>query len=663
MDNYNHTRSHSTSDLPTLPASARLVTNLSTPQLQHLTYSIAPNDTPNRFSKFLEAPRNVPVPNRFTFDPQALAAARERYEQERNNAGKIKERSSKQTGGYRISRRASIDLLKKEMKDIHDKVVERIPTVEVPALSMEWDWDWRFYTTGACLCAIDLALAWDLTSLVLALPTISSSLQTTSLQAFWVIPASLIPASLFIPLFSHLSDIFGRKSMLLIALIFFCMGSFIAGISYSVAGLLLGRVIQGIGAGGMRGLSSVVVVDLPSERDKGMWGGILGVIQAIGIITGPVIGAALADHGAWRWIFWLNVPLCGTVLIVLPWVAKLKEASAGSVRTKLMQVDWIGWILLSGGSVALMLGVTWGGSFYPWSSGATILPFLFGNIGVLSFLLWTWYSPIPALIDVRPCATLEGSGTYLSVFVCGGIGLAVAYFLPMVLLIANLSPTLTGTSAYLLALTLSAGVSGLGSSLFVHQMNSSVLRSVTCLAWILVIVGTALLTQITHFSTTGILIGVLIVLGAGGGVLCACSCTSPSISRPDQETAVLPDAVTSFAFFRSLGHMVGVAIGASIFQNSLHNILPGNPVLDGSGSADQWTRHAVALIQVIRDMSPQQRNQLVPAYDAAVQLVWIAAAVVAGVSLFTSLGMYWAGRETGRMGGDERRRQVDVEVV
>jgi hypothetical protein len=170
MSQYNHTRSHSTSDLPTIPASAQLVTNLSTSQLQHLTYSIAPRDTPNRFSKFLEAPRNVPVPKRFTFDPQALAIARERCAQEQRTLGKNKDRSSKRVGGYRMSRRASVDLFKKEMKDIHDRLVEKVPHVEVPVLNVNWEWNWRFYTTGACLYAIELILAWDLTTLVLALP-------------------------------------------------------------------------------------------------------------------------------------------------------------------------------------------------------------------------------------------------------------------------------------------------------------------------------------------------------------------------------------------------------------------------------------------------------------------------------------------------------------
>jgi fucose permease len=227
------------------------------------------------------------------------------------------------------------------------------------------------------------------------------------------------------------------------------------------------------------------------------------------------------------------------------------------------------------------------------------------------------------------------------------------------------SETLTGTSAYIVALTLSAGIFGLAASVLAHyQTRISVLHPATCLAWILVFIGTALLTQIARFSTFGILVGVLIVLGVGAGMLCgylAASSTPALMSRSTQETrdeGRIPQIITSYAVFLSLGRTIGIAIGASIFQNSLYKQLLHNPATNGS--AHSWTNDAVALIQVVRGMSVQQRSDMVPAYVAAVKPIWIFAAVLAGVGLLASSGAYWVGRERQRVEGERRIRTEAV---
>jgi MFS family permease len=186
----------------------------------------------------------------------------------------------------------------------------------------------------------------------------------------------LVAATVTSPLFATLSTIFGRKPLLLAALAFLTCGSFIAAVTGNVAVMLVGRTVQGIGAGGIAVLSNLIVSDLVSAVDRRKWSGIFGTMYVshpllpkmselierswvFGAITGPIIGDGLANSTMYRWVFWINLPFCFIAFLILPFFAQLKPASSSPVLPKIKNVDWVGYLLLSGSSVSVLLGLTW----------------------------------------------------------------------------------------------------------------------------------------------------------------------------------------------------------------------------------------------------------------------------------------------------------------
>lgn len=108
------------------------------------------------------------------------------------------------------------------------------------------------------------------------------------------------------PFWGKISDIFGRKPIIMIANIIFMVGSLIAALSKNLNMLLAGRAIQGLGAGGLMVLPNIVISDLYSIRDRGLYFGLIGAVWSFATSIGPVIGGAFAETIGWRWCFWIN---------------------------------------------------------------------------------------------------------------------------------------------------------------------------------------------------------------------------------------------------------------------------------------------------------------------------------------------------------------------
>jgi MFS family permease len=128
---------------------------------------------------------------------------------------------------------------------------------------------------------------------------VAQKLRGSAIEAFWSGTSFLLCSTIFQPSFASFSHIFGRKPMILTALVFFLLGAIICAVAKDFATLLVGRSLQGIGGGGLIALTEIVVTDLVPLRMRGQWFGIISGMWAIGSVSGPVIGGALAQNGAW----------------------------------------------------------------------------------------------------------------------------------------------------------------------------------------------------------------------------------------------------------------------------------------------------------------------------------------------------------------------------
>src|SRR5262245_49044294 len=213
-----------------------------------------------------------------------------------------------------------------------------------------------------------------------ALPTIGRSLGDVQ-NLTWVVTAYLLAATAVTPLFGKLSDIYGRRTIMLVSVGIFVAGSIACALAPTMLTLILARALQGIGGGGILPLAQTVIADMVAPRERGRYQGYTAVMFMSASVVGPLLGGVLTDQLHWSLIFWINVPL-GLVALAMTDRA-LRRLPRHDRPHKL---DMLGAALMVAASIALLLALTWGGVAYPWLS-----PQILGLVGG-SCLLWILFA-------------------------------------------------------------------------------------------------------------------------------------------------------------------------------------------------------------------------------------------------------------------------------
>jgi EmrB/QacA subfamily drug resistance transporter len=223
--------------------------------------------------------------------------------------------------------------------------------------------------------------ALDQTIVATALPTIGRQFQdVTSLS--WVITAYLLASTAVAPVFGTLSDIYGRRSMIITALALFIAGSVLCALAPNMPVLILARGLQGLGGGGIMPVVQTVISDVVSPRERGQYQAYFSGVWMLAGLSGPVLGGVFAEHLHWSMIFWINVPLSVAALaLLLPKMGKIP------VYHRMREVDWLGGVLLMASAVVFMLVLTWGGNRFAFLS-PTILAMLGASVALLLTFIW-----------------------------------------------------------------------------------------------------------------------------------------------------------------------------------------------------------------------------------------------------------------------------------
>lgn len=143
------------------------------------------------------------------------------------------------------------------------------------------------------------------------------------------------------PSWGKISDIFGRKPIILTAIAVFFIGSALCGAAVNVKMLIGGRVVQGIGGGGLITLVQICIADLFSMRSRSAYYGIIGMVWAFASGVGPILGGVFTQKVSWRWCFYLNLPITGTVFFIILFFLKLKTPKT-PLLAGLKAIDWLG---------------------------------------------------------------------------------------------------------------------------------------------------------------------------------------------------------------------------------------------------------------------------------------------------------------------------------
>jgi EmrB/QacA subfamily drug resistance transporter len=204
--------------------------------------------------------------------------------------------------------------------------------------------------------------ALDQTIVATALPTIGRQFHDVS-NLSWVITAYLLASTAVAPVFGTLSDIYGRRAMIIAAMSLFIAGSVLCALAPNMPMLIVARGLQGLGGGGILPIVQTVISDIVTPRERGQYQAYFSGVWTAAGIGGPIIGGVFAEHLHWSMIFWINVPLGIASLVML--LPKMGRIPTFHRRRK---VDWLGGLLLMASAVVFMLVLSWGGNRFSWLS-------------------------------------------------------------------------------------------------------------------------------------------------------------------------------------------------------------------------------------------------------------------------------------------------------
>ncbi|PNH40252.1 hypothetical protein VD0004_g6711 [Verticillium dahliae] len=502
--------------------------------------------------------------------------------------------------------------------------IQEEPPVEPVAFKPGRD----FFLAFAALSILMLAVALDATSLGVALPIMSTELGGTALQAFWSGTSYLLASTVLQPSFASMSAIVGRKYVVYVSCLLFTVGSIICAVAQNFTVLLIGRSIQGIGGGGIIALSEVIVTDLVPLAVRGQWLSILSAMWAIGTVAGPLMGAGFAQHATWRWIFWINLPLMAVGVLMIYLFLNQTELP-GDLRTKLARFDWFGSFLFTAGSTILLFGISTGGVMYDWGSFRTLLPLILGILTLPVFAYWELHWAKEPVIDRGIFRNWTMIANYIMTVFHGMILWSLIYFLilyyqgvkfysPIISALACLPESLTVAPAGIVVGVIAAITGHYRWSLWT--------------GWALTTLGAGLLYLLNPDTPVRHWIPLNLPIGVGTGMLFPAMALSIQAACAPHLNA---QAAAFFAFLRTFGQSLGVAVAGVIFQNALADELAATT--EFAAVADRYADEATIVIGIINGMAPgPDRAVLVAAYADALKAIWLSLLAFAAFCLVLS---------------------------
>jgi len=415
---------------------------------------------------------------------------------------------------------------------------------------------------GGLMVTLMLA-ALDQTIVATALPKVVSDLGGLSSYS-WVFTAYMLAATVSVPLYGKLGDIYGRRPLILIAIAIFLLGSALCGLAQNMPQLVVFRGVQGLGAGGLIPLAMATIGNIVPPRDRGRYQGLFGATFAAASILGPLVGGLIVDQTSWRWIFYVNLPVGGLAMVVI-WLTMPRRAEKHE-----HYVDWLGAGVLALGSSALLLGLVWGGQEYSWTS-----PQVIGALGAAGALLAVFAAierrvPEPIL----PFDLMRRSKTVRSSVLCMGlVGFAMFGTISYVPLFVQgvIGTSATSSGVVLTPLMLAAVTASFLSGQWVSR--SGRYKPNALVGPVVLGIGLLLLWRMDVHTTNAEAARNMIITGVGLGLMMQVFVLSVQNSVP---SANIGSATALIQFSRSVGSTLGVTIMGVIVNQNLPSSVRGS---------------------------------------------------------------------------------------
>ncbi|KAI8268493.1 Efflux pump FUS6 [Colletotrichum sp. SAR11_239] len=449
---------------------------------------------------------------------------------------------------------------------------------------------WAFWAIFASLSVTALLSSMEGGIMSTALPAISRAVDAER-DYIWVVNVYFLTSAAVQPLYGQLADIWGRRWPMLASVVIFAAGSAVCGAANNAATLIGGRAVQGLGAAGINTLVEIILCDLLPLRERGQFMGLLFLFIVIGSVLGPFLGGIIVQRTSWRWVFYLNLPICGVCLALLFFSLNLKHRSDedSTPLEKLKRIDVVGLLLLCASVTSLLYGLTYGGgSKYAWSHPVIIITLVLGVIG----------------------HGLTSVAAYVAEAVQILVSYGALYFLPLYFQSTLLVyPERSGI--LLLPFSILFCISAAVGGALVTNMGKFRMVHIGSFALMTIMMGVfTLLNRNTHLAViavTGIITGISV------GLPNASILTAVQAALPDSLNAA---STSAFAFIRSISTVFAITIPAAIFNSRFDELL-------SSSTLDSNARTSLGLGQAyqqasrdfVRSFPDAVQNEIIGLYE------------------------------------------------
>ncbi len=418
---------------------------------------------------------------------------------------------------------------------------------------------------GPILLALMMSIALvalDSTIIATAVPSIVGSIGGFA-QFPWLFSIYLLAQAVTVPVYGKLADLFGRKPVILFGVATFLAGSIMCGIAWSMTMLIAFRAVQGVGAGAIQPISLTIVGDLYSVQERATVQGYLASVWGLSSVVGPTLGGVFCEYVSWRWIFFVNIPIC----VLAGWM--ISRRFREDVPRERPHIDYLGAALLTTGVTLVILGVLEGGQAWAWLSASGLVVLGGGAALLVAFVAVETRASDPVLplwvFRRRLLVTCS-----LVSFGVGAILLGLTSYVPtFVQDVLGTGPLVAGFA--LATLTMGWPISASQAGRLYLRIG---VRNCALIGSAFAVSGTSLLLLLDQSTNVAQVGGTCFVIGLGMGLVAAPTLIAAQSSVEWGERGVVTG---TNLFCRSLGSALGVAVFGAV----------ANAALGGASSAIQ----------------------------------------------------------------------------
>lgn len=461
---------------------------------------------------------------------------------------------------------------------------------------------------------------------------ITQDLHGTTLEAFWTSLSFILAIVITQPIYITISDVLGRKIPLYAAFLFFFVGSIVFGVAKNMPVLIVGRMLQGLGGGGLDVLSEIILTDITSLKERPLFLGLYALPMAGGGVCGPLIGAAFSEFVDWRWIGWINLPIIAVGVLLAFFFLHLRPIDS-SFRSKLRRLDWIGMLLFTIGSTTFALPLSWAGAMYPWSSWKTILPLIIGAVFLLVFAIYE-SKPADPVFPYRIFNNRTAVVTLIGAAAHGAVLYSILLYTPLFFQAVMLETPFKSAVSVLPSSTciVAFSIFGVISVELLRQYRWGVIAN-----GLLMTLGVGLWALWRNTSSRALLYGLQVIAAIGVGTLF--TLLNIPMTASVQQADDMGVAAGILVSFRLFGALIGLAICSSVFNNVFEQRIASIGTLPPSIELLKDVREAISFIPTLRviDLQPRILEHVIEAYRVSMMAVFLTLAGIGAVGFFASL--------------------------